>query len=281
MDAAATLKGYFDLTRAGNAVASGVLTFVGAYVTGGAFDAPLAAGAAVVATMFGVAAGNAINDYFDRDIDEINAPDRPLPRGAVSPRGALLFSALLFAGAVGLALTLPPLAIGIAVVNLAALVAYTKLFKGLPGAGNAVVAYLGGSTFLFGAAAVSTPGPAALVLFSLAALSTLSREIVKDVEDVEGDRSEGLRTLPIAIGERRSLHLANGLLLVAVFVSPAPYLLGTFGVTYLLVVVPALALLLFAGYRSYADPTGGQSILKYGMFVATIAFVAGRAVPAA
>jgi len=281
MDAAATLTGYFDLTRAGNAVASGVLTFVGAYVTGGAFDAPLAAGAAVVATMFGVAAGNAINDYFDRDIDEINAPDRPLPRGAVSPRGALLFSGLLFAGAVGLALALPPLAIGIAVVNLVALVAYTKLFKGLPGAGNAVVAYLGGSTFLFGAAAVSTPGSAALVLFSLAALSTLSREIVKDVEDVEGDRSEGLRTLPIAIGERGSLHLANGLLLVAVLVSPAPYILGTFGVTYLLVVVPALALLLFAGYRSYTDPTAGQSILKYGMFVAAIAFVVGRAVPAA
>ncbi|GAB3681887.1 geranylgeranylglycerol-phosphate geranylgeranyltransferase [Salinarchaeum chitinilyticum] len=281
MDAAATLRGYFDLTRAGNAVASGVLTFVGAYVTGGAFDAPAAVAAAVVATVFGVAAGNAINDYFDRDIDEINAPERPLPRGAVSPRGALLFSAALFVGAVGLALTLPPLAIAIAVVNLVALVAYTKVFKGLPGAGNAVVAYLGGSTFLFGAAAVATPGSAALVLFALAALSTLSREIVKDVEDVEGDRSEGLRTLPIAVGERRSLHLANGLLLVALLLSPAPYLLDALGVAYLIVVLPALGLLLYAGYRSYADPTAGQSILKYGMFVATVAFVIGRAVPAA
>ncbi|AGN02882.1 prenyltransferase [Salinarchaeum sp. Harcht-Bsk1] len=279
MDVGTALRGYFDLTRAGNAITSGVLTFVGAYVTGGAFEEPLAATAAVVATIFGVAAGNSINDYFDRDIDAINAPDRPLPRGAVSPRGALLFSGGLFAGAVVLALTLPPLAIAIALVNLVALVAYTKLFKGLPGAGNVVVAYLGGSTFLFGAAAVATPDAAALVLFVLAALSTLAREVVKDVEDVEGDRSEGLNTLPIAIGERRSLQFAVLLVLVAVLVSPAPYLVDALGVSYLIVVVPALAILVYASYRSFEDPTRGQSFLKYGMLVATLAFVVGRAVP--
>jgi len=72
----------------------------------------------------------------------------------VSPRGALAFSVVLFAGAVVLALALPRLAIGIAVVNLLALIAYTEFFKGLPGLGNALVAYLVGSTFLFGAAAI-------------------------------------------------------------------------------------------------------------------------------
>lgn len=279
MEAAATLRGYYDLTRAGNAVASGVLTFIGAYVTGVAGHARPAVAAAVAATVLGVAGGNAINDYFDRDVDEINAPDRPIPRGAVSPRGALAFSGVCFAAAVGLSLTLPLLAIAIAIVNLAALVAYTEFFKGLPGAGNALVAYLGGSTFLFGAAAVATPGPASIVLFVLAALSTLTREIVKDVEDVEGDSAEGLRTLPIAIGERRSLHLATGLLAVAIAVSPAPFVLGTFGPTYLLALAPAIAVFVWGGYRSYRDPTAGQSLLKYGMFLAAAAFVIGRAVP--
>ena len=279
MDVAGSLRGYFDLTRAGNAVTSGVLTFIGAYVTGGAFEAPIAALAAVLATVAGVGGGNAINDYFDRDIDAINAPERPIPRGAVSPRGAFAFSVLLFVTAVVLALTLPRLAIGIALVNLVALVAYTKLFKGLPGAGNAVVAYLGGSTFLFGAAAVATPGSAAIVLFTLAALSTLAREIVKDVEDIDGDRAEGLNTLPIAIGERRSLQLAGVLVVVAVLVSPAPYLFGALGGSYLVAVVPALVVLLYATYRSFDDPTAGQSILKYGMLIAALAFVIGRAVP--
>jgi geranylgeranylglycerol-phosphate geranylgeranyltransferase len=269
------LRGYVELARAVNAFVAGLLTFVGAFVAGGAIAHPIPAGAAVVATWLATAAGNAINDYFDRDIDRINAPDRPIPRGAVSPRAALGYSVVLFGGAVVAALLLPPLAIAIAAINLAALVAYTKVFKGLPGAGNAVVAYLGGSTFLFGAAAVGAVRAGA-VLFVLAALSTFSREVIKDVEDVAGDRAEGLRTLPIVVGERRALHAAAVVLVVAVAASPLPYAWGLFGLPYLLVVVPADLVMLVAGALAYRDPTAGQRWLKYGMFLAALAFVVGR-----
>jgi len=104
------------------------------------------------------------------------------------------------------------------------------------------------------------------VLFVLAAIATLTREIIKDVEDLEGDREEGLRTLPIAIGERRALAIAVLLLVAAVVASPMPYLREEFGVAYLLVVVPADAIMLVAAYESFEDPTAGQSHLKYGMF---------------
>lgn len=216
-------RGLLELTRPVNAVAAGMLTFIGAFVAGG-LDSALAIGAAIGATVLATAAGNAMNDYFDREIDRINEPDRPIPRGAVTPRAALWFSVLLFGGAVVFALALPFVAIAIAVVNLIALVAYTELFKGLPGVGNLVVGYLGGSTFLFGAAAVGRITEAVIVLFALAALSTVAREIVKDVEDVAGDRREGLHTLPIAIGKRPALWLAAGLLAVALLASPLPYL---------------------------------------------------------
>jgi len=277
MSVGARVRGYVEVTRPGNAVAAAVLTFVGAFVAGGVAEQSIDAGAAVAATALATGAGNAINDYFDREIDRINQPDRPIPRGAVSPRGALMFSIALFGGAIALALTLPRLALVIAAVNLLALIAYTKLFKGLPGVGNAVVAYLGGSAFLFGGAAVGNVGPSA-VLFALAALSTLTREIVKDVEDIAGDREEGLNTLPIAIGERRALHVAAATLVVAVAASPLPFLLGTFGAAYLLVVVPADIVMLVAVGESYDDPTAGQQRLKYGMFLAALAFVVGRAV---
>jgi geranylgeranylglycerol-phosphate geranylgeranyltransferase len=282
-----TAGGLLELTRPGNAVASGVLTFIGAFVAGLAGStgglvldtAPeLRAGAAVLATVLAVGGGNAINDYFDRDIDRINAPDRPIPRGAVSPRGALAFSVGLFGLAVGLTLLLPPLAIGIAVFNLVALVAYTELFKGLPGVGNLVVAYLGGSTFLFGGAAVGGDLSTAGVLFALAALSTFAREVVKDVEDVAGDREEGLNTLPIAVGERRSLVVAAVALGLAVLASPLPYVTGTFGAAYLVLVLPADAVMASAAYESFSDATAGQSRLKYGMFLAMASFVVGRAV---
>lgn len=274
MDADA-LRGYFEIARPLNTFVAGALTFVGAFVAGGAFTRPILAGAAVIATWLATAAGNAINDYFDRDIDRINAPDRPIPRGAVSARGALVYSAVLFAGAVVFAVLLPPLAIAIAAINLVALVAYTRLFKGLPGAGNAVVAYLGGSTFIFGAAAVGDV-QAGAVLFVLAALSTFTREVIKDVEDIAGDRAEGLRTLPIVVGERRSLIVAGVVLVVAVAASPLPYLWGIFGLAYLVVVVPADVVMVAAAVLAFDDPTTGQQLLKYGMFLAATAFIVGR-----
>jgi geranylgeranylglycerol-phosphate geranylgeranyltransferase len=277
----ADARGLLELTRPGNALAAGLLTFVGAFVAGGVLGTGLPGAmdwvAAVVATVLAVGAGMSINDYFDREIDRVNRPDRPIPRGDVPPREALAFSLVLFGVAVALAVTLPPLAIGIAVVNLLALVAYTEFFKGLPGLGNALVGYLTGSTFLFGGAAVGGRLESVLVLFALASLATFAREVVKDVEDVAGDREEGLRTLPIAYGERRSLLLASAVLAIAVLASPAPYLLGTFGLPYLLVVLPADAGMLYAAYESFEDPTTGQSHLKLGTYVAALAFVVGRA----
>jgi len=279
MTVAATARGLLELTRPTNTVAAGALTFIGAFVAGGAFDQPMATAAAVGATWFATAAGMAVNDYFDRDIDRINNPERAIPRGAVSARGALAFSALLFVGAIALSVLLPPLALGIAAVNLAGLVTYTEYFKGLPGAGNALVAYLVGSTFLFGAAAVGEP-LAGGVLAVLAALSTFTREVIKDVEDLEGDREEGLNTLPIAVGERRALLLGAVLLVVAVAASPLPYLLVAFGVWYLVAVAPADAVMLLAAYQSFTDPERGQKLLKAGTFVAAVAFVVGRVAPA-
>ena len=270
-----TIRGLAELTRPVNCIAAGVLTGTGAFVAG-IGEASVTTVVAVVTTMFAVGAGNAINDYFDREIDAINRPDRAIPRGAVPPRGALVFSALLFVAAVVLALTLPPAAIVIAAVNLVALVTYTKLFKGLPGLGNALVSYLVGSTFLFGGAAVGTIDTP-LVLGFLAGTATFAREVIKDVEDVAGDREQGLNTLPITIGSRRSLQIATAALVVAVVVSPLPYLLGTFGAIYLVLVAAADAIMLYACYESFRRPTVAQKRFKYGMFLATAAFVVGRA----
>jgi geranylgeranylglycerol-phosphate geranylgeranyltransferase len=269
------VRGHLELTRPINSVAAGVLTGIGGFVAGGLSVAPQALGAAALATVLATGAGNAINDYYDRDIDRINAPDRPIPRGAVAPRGALLWSLGLFALAIVLALTLPPIAIGIAALNFVGLVAYTSVFKGRPGAGNALVAYLGGSTFLFGAAAVGRVREGA-ILFALAALSTFAREVIKDVEDVAGDRSEGLRTIPIAYGTNVAYVIAAVALAVAVFASPVPYVTGTFGVPYLAVVAPADAVMIGALFRSRSDPGTGHQWLKYGMFLAALAFIVGR-----
>jgi len=266
-----------DLTRPGNAIAAGGLTFTGAFVASGVTGAPAAVVAAVLATITATGGGNAVNDYFDREIDAINQPERPIPRGDISARGALWVSLSLFVVATAAALTLPVAALAIAVFNFVALVAYTKLFKGLPGVGNVLVGYLTGSTFLFGGAAVDSPF-GAVALFGLAAVATLTREIVKDVEDIAGDRQEGLRTLPIVIGKRPALGVGVGVLVLAVLASGWPFLTGTFGVLYLGIVIPADLLMLGATLRAFDDPRTGQQWLKRGMLLAAMAFVAGRTV---
>jgi len=62
-----------------------------------------------------------------------------------------------------------------------------------------------------------------------------------------------------------------------VLTSPVPYLIGTFGLAYLAVVLPADAVMLYATVESFEDATAGQSHIKYGMFLAAAAFVVGRA----
>ncbi|AFK19208.1 geranylgeranylglycerol-phosphate geranylgeranyltransferase [Haloferax mediterranei ATCC 33500] len=276
MSLGARARGFVELTRPGNAIAAGVLTFTGAFVAGASLGDTLVVVAAILATVFATGAGNAVNDYFDRDIDRINRPDRPIPRGAVTAAEAKWFSIALFGGAVVSALVLPLVAIGIAVVNLVALLAYTEFFKGLPGVGNIVVAALTGSTFLFGGAAIGKP-LGALVLCLLAALATLTREIVKDVEDIAGDKKEGLRTLPIVVGEQTSLWLGVGVLVVAIAASAVPFIRGAFGLAYLGLVVPADVVMLVAAARSFEHPGVAQRRLKHGMFLAAFAFIVGRA----
>lgn len=275
MSVVTRIQGFYELCRPGNVVAASLLTAIGALVAGAGTGEVTPVAAAVIATGLAVGAGNSINDYFDREIDATNRPDRPIPRGAVTPREALAFSLLLFVLAIAIALTLPLAAIVIAGVNLFALLAYTEWFKGLPGVGNAVVAGLTGSTFLFGGAAIGEPF-GAVVLAILAGIATVTREIVKDVEDIEGDRQEGLHTLPIAIGERRSLQIGAGAIAVAVIASIVPYVDGTFGLAYLVVIIPADVLMVWAMKRSFADPSAGQRYLKAGMFLAAGAFLLGR-----
>jgi geranylgeranylglycerol-phosphate geranylgeranyltransferase len=143
-------RGIVELTRPVNAIVAGILTFTGTFVAQGS-DVVGSVEPVLIATLVTIlatAAGNTINDYFDIETDQINNPDRPIPRGAVAPRTALVSSIVLFAAAGALALVLPLLATAIALLNIVLLVAYTEIFKGLPGVGNAVVAYLGGSAFL-------------------------------------------------------------------------------------------------------------------------------------
>ncbi len=143
--------------------------------------------------------------------------------------------------------------------------------------GNLSVSYLTGSTFLFGGAAYGLIGiEATSVLFFLSMLATLAREIVKAIEDMEGDRKDGAVTLPIRIGERPSAYIASAVGLIAVLLSPLPYITGLFKDSYLLVVGIADIIFLYAVLLILKkNHSESSKYFKVAMFFALVAFIAG------
>ena len=285
----ASLSTYLELLRYKNCLMAGLAAVIGTVIsfniltsnTSGAYQGnfPFFDSGLVFLVVFMVSgAGNAINDYFDVRIDSINRPERPIPSGRIKLKEAFYFSYSLFALGTLLAFLINPVCGIIALFNSLLLIFYAKTLKGTPLLGNLSIGYLTGSTFLFGASVFGFGGLKALsVLFLLAALAITAREIVKDIEDMEGDRKEGADTLPLRIGARKAGYLAGFIGLLAVILSPVPYFMGLFGPHYLYLVFLA-DLGFFAGIYQILirdNPTKSSKMFKIAMFFALIAFIAG------
>ncbi len=217
-------------------------------------------------------AGNSVNDYFDREIDAVNRPKRPIPSGRISSDAALKWSLVLFVSGCVLAGLVNRFCLGLAVVSASLLFFYARNLKAMPLAGNLCVAYLTGSTFVFGGAAFGYTGMEANIIpFFLSFLATMSREIVKAIEDIEGDRQGNAKTLPILAGEKASGVLAIIFAAAAVCLS----YLAPFGNAYIVVVSLADILFVVSIIKIVkGDASGAQHALKLGMAVALVSFLA-------
>jgi geranylgeranylglycerol-phosphate geranylgeranyltransferase len=227
-----------------------------------------------VAVFLVAAGGNVINDYFDITIDWINKPRRALPSGLITQRSALLYGITLTLFGVAAALFINPLCLGLAMLNALLLLIYSWKLKRSALVGNLLVGYLTGSVFLFGGAAVSSvflPG----LLFLSAMLAITSREIVKDVEDLPGDKRAGASTLPIRYGVARSLALGTFFMLAAVAISPLPFVTSMLGFAYLGIVIVADLILLYGVSLSRSAPSRASMIIKYGMLAVLLAYIVG------
>jgi len=286
----AEVRTYLELMRYGNCLMAGFAAVIGTLIAfnilaseamGSYYPGnfPFLDSGLVFLVVFLVSgAGNAINDYFDIRIDSINRPERPIPSGRVKLKEALYFSYLLFFLGTLLAFSINPVCGTIALFNSLLLIFYAKTLKGTPLLGNLSIGYLTGSTFLFGASVFGFGGLKALfVLFLLAALAITAREIVKDIEDMEGDKIEGADTLPLRIGAKKAGYLAVLIGFLALFLSPLPYLMSVLGLRYLYLVLLA-DLGFLAAIRQILvrnNPTKSSKMFKIAMFFALLAFIAG------
>jgi geranylgeranylglycerol-phosphate geranylgeranyltransferase len=257
---------------------SAVGCLLGSYVAFGMtadFPAITALQAAAIALLF-TAAGNSLNDYYDRDVDRVNHPERPIPSGRVSPRGALMTAILLFTPTIPWSLLLRWELLLIVLVNLALMSSYEIVFKRSGFRGNLLISWLVASLFVFGGLAVYDSTEAlqrTLILALLAFLATLGREVMKDIEDMAGDVDR--RTLPMTLGREVAAIVASACLLLAVGLSALPAFLGVLGPYYLYAVVLADAMFIYAALLSARRPATSQRTAKYAMVVALVAFLIG------
>jgi len=180
----------------------------------------------VTVTMLIAVAGYLINDHYDREIDKINRPGRPSVSGSLPaaslPAMASLFSIASLAGMILLSIrmssVIPALVLCTALITVWWYAMHLK--KSLLW-GNLAVAFMSsltlGMAWLFEwmlmvrAATVSVDLNAiSLIAFGItvfAFLLSLIREIIKDLEDLEGDRMFGCRSIPIVKGIRFTIRL--------------------------------------------------------------------------
>ncbi|HLP17364.1 MAG TPA: geranylgeranylglycerol-phosphate geranylgeranyltransferase, partial [Bacteroidota bacterium] len=175
------------LIRPSNFIIASLSIAVACVLAGGTTSQWLLIAAAACSGALIGAAGMVINDIFDVEIDRINKPERPLPRGEVTIARAKLLYLMLNGAGVLLTALLPAEAQAIAIGAILLIYLYSAVLKRTVLAGNLAVGVMTGLTFIYGGAAVGGIDRALLpALFAL--LMNLGREIIKDMEDVEGDR---------------------------------------------------------------------------------------------
>ena len=267
---------YLNLLRPGNCLMGAIGALLASVICAGLSgveDALIDVLLSMLIVIMFTGAGNALNDYFDRETDKVAHPERPLPKGLITPQVALYLSAALFIGTIVLSLIVNLWSFAIVVTSILVMVGYEVLLKAEGLAGNMAISWLTGALFLFGGAAVQRM-EVAWILALLAFLATLGREIVKDIQDIEGDRGTRL-TLPMRIGRGRAGIVASVAFIGAVMLSPAPYLLDLLSVWYVVGVVVADAIFIYCALIHFADPKKGQRIAKLAMLVSLVAFLLG------
>jgi geranylgeranylglycerol-phosphate geranylgeranyltransferase len=238
-------------------------------------------------------AGNVINDVYDIEVDRANAPGRPLPSGAVSMRAARLLWVGLSVTGVMLAFATSTTHGVIAAASFVVLWAYSARLKRVPLVGHAVVGGVVALGVAFGALAVE-PGPraqdAVIAGIALTFVLVTAREIVKAIPDIEGDRANGVGSLPVVIGRRPSALVVVAVVACAIAALPAFPAWG-YSDLFLAYAVPLASLLLCAGWILLsasaavraapaawsASATRASGWMKVALAVGTVALALGRA----
>ena len=169
----------------------------------------------------------AVNDWFDRHVDAINEPNRPIPSGRIPGRWGLYIAIVWTVLSLAVALALGPVVFWAAVFGMAMAWAYSAppfRFKGNGWWGNAAVGlcyeglpWFTGAAVLLGA----VPNGQIVLLALLYSIGAHGIMTLNDFKAIEGDTRMGVRSLPVQLGVQGAARTA-----CAVMVLPQLVVIG-------------------------------------------------------
>ena len=220
-----SIRGLFQIIRPLNCFMMSLAVIVGAsFVTNLSFKTNLFLGIITAFTL--TAASMVMNDYFDRKIDAINEPNRPIPRGDVSPTKALVFAIILSLFGFIAAIKTNLYSFCVAVIAWIISISYVAGGKKTGLLGNFLVSATVTIPFVYGGLIEGEIKTSILLFVAIVFLANTGREITKGIVDVEGDRSHRIRTIAVTKGERTAAIVAITFSFLAVGLSPLPWLWG-------------------------------------------------------
>jgi chlorophyll synthase len=180
---------------------------------------PMAVAGIILAGPLICATSQAVNDWYDRDVDAINEPNRPIPSGRIPGRWGLWIAigwtivSMLWAYALG------PWVFGAAVVGMGLAWVYSApplrlKQSGWLGPAACALSYEG-ITWFTGAAVMlgALPNPQILIIAALYSFGAHGIMVLNDFKAIEGDRQTGVRSLPVQLGVDNAAKVACAVML--------------------------------------------------------------------
>lgn len=266
---------YLRILRLGNCLIAAIAVFIGFSIAQGSVGFSIPLFMAMVSAFLICGAGQTINDYFDRGIDKLIRPEKIIPVGEMSARNALIYSVLLFIAGIIISFFINLEAFAIASAFSVVLIVYSGSMQRLKFLGNFVVAAGTAFTLIYGASVIGNYS-AVVFLAASAFFANVGREIIKDVEDISGDKGVK-RTLPMIISRNKINTAVMLLYVLAVVFALYVWITGLIkGVFYLVFILISTAIF-FNSFRLLLRNKlyDSQQYSKYAMIAALIAFIAG------
>jgi geranylgeranylglycerol-phosphate geranylgeranyltransferase len=241
----------------------------------------------IIAYIFIAGSGMVINDIYDIEIDLVNRPQRPIPRGSITVSQAqILFGIYLIIGLIASVFNSALNILGFSNIVLAIIFGligwvYAKWGKRSGFIGNIVVSISFSIGLIYGAVLNSSIIPIYIYFFFFTSFFLLlSREVIKGCEDIEGDKLQGVKTLAIRIGIKKSKYISMIFAILAIFFFILTYFTPIINPTYFLfpmifglVDVGYVIILIFKKEQNKKDFKRISLFLKIGCFLGLIAFL--------